>query len=248
MNILFTICGRGGSKGVKNKNIRPFLGKPLFQHTVCAINCYIQEYQTIDESYDIIISTDSSEFLQMAENQGDHLTRLRPAELAQDASPKMPAILDAVRSAEKQTKKKYQHVIDLDITSPIRTVKEIRNAFDKKIEKPEIDVVYSVVPARRNPYFNMIKKEGDSYTRVISSDVLVRQEAPECYDMNASIYVYDIDFLASGAKHPLDGRSDIILMKDLGVIDIDSEEDFEMMVWIAERLKNTHEEYRKIFS
>ena len=247
MNILFTICGRAGSKGVKNKNIRMFLGKPLYMYTLRSIVLYMQQYANIKEHYDMIISTDSPDFLQKFSHNKDILCRERPVELSQDNTPKMPVILDALEYAQNITNTPYDYVIDLDITSPLRTVQDIRNAYEKKIKCAEAQVVYSVTHARRNPYFNMVKQNGAFFSRVLSTDFVSRQQAPVVYDMNASIYVYEASFLKSGAQSPLDGKGDIIIMKDTGVIDIDSEEDFIMMEWIASRMAQTEKGYQEIF-
>lgn len=247
MNGLFSVCGRGGSKGVKDKNIRPFLGAPLYAHTLRAIELYIGRYQGEGEDYGIVVSTDSQPILRDLGGRENCLLRNRPENLAQDDTPKMPVIWDALQYAEEKNGRKYDYVIDLDITSPLRRVRDIRGAYEKKRERVDAQVVYSVTHSRRSPYFNMVKQKGDFYSTVIPSDAVVRQQAPSCYDMNASIYVYDREFLASGAKTPLQGRGDIILMRDTGVIDIDSEEDFQMMEWIAERLMSGDGEYREIF-
>ena len=248
MNVLFTVCGRGGSKGVKNKNIRPFLGTPLFAYTFKAIRLYIQHYQSEEERYDVVLSTDSEDFIRMTQSELGLIIRRRSADLAQDTTPKMPVIFDALQYVTEQTGRDYAYVIDLDITSPIRTVQDIRNAFEKKLARPDVDVVFSVVHARRNPYFNMVQQEGAFYKKALDSEYTARQQAPTLYDMNASIYVYNSAFLASGVKSPLSGKADAVLMRDTGVIDIDSEEDFELMEIVAEHLKKTNEGYGAIFS
>ena len=80
---------------------------------------------------------------------------------------------------EKNKNKKYDYVIDLDITSPLRKVSDIENIFNKEIET-QSDVVFSVVLSRRNPYFNMVEKTKDNKI-VFSkpSSFVRRQDAPE---------------------------------------------------------------------
>lgn len=69
MNILFTICGRAGSKGIKNKNIRKFVGKPLPYYTISAIDLFLKK-TSLDIEADIVVNSDSRELLQlMKENQ-----------------------------------------------------------------------------------------------------------------------------------------------------------------------------------
>jgi CMP-N,N'-diacetyllegionaminic acid synthase len=85
-------------------------------------------------------------------------------------------------------------VIDLDITSPLRTLKNIEALVDKKLNS-DADLVFSVTDSRRNPYFNMVMKTEKGYERVIKSYYNARQEAPEIFDMNASMYAYLLSFL-----------------------------------------------------
>ena len=65
--------------------------------------------------------------------------------------------MDSLNKAEEAFGMKFDMVVDLDITSPLRTVQDVKNAIDRKRQRPEVDVVYSVAPSRRNPYFNMVE-------------------------------------------------------------------------------------------
>lgn len=232
MNILITICGRAGSKGVKNKNIREFLGKPLVNFTIGAANLFKEK--NTDYDIDVCINSDSIELLKIAE-----LNKIigikRQEELAQDNSPKLPVIRHSLEYMEDRLGKKYDFIIDLDITSPLRKVEDIENALNKSMENEKVDVVFSVVNARRNPYFNMVEMVDNQVRKVKDSNFVARQQAPKVYDMNASIYCYKRDSLIRRLQNsPFDGICDIILMKDTAVLDVDSEEDFELMSILAE--------------
>jgi len=86
-------------------------------------------------------------------------------------------------------------VIDLDITSPYRRVDDIENIV-AEFSRGTFDIVFSVVQARRSPYFNMVEKKEDGYFRKIcKSDYTARQQAPQSYELNASIYAYNPLFL-----------------------------------------------------
>ncbi len=234
MNILITICGRAGSKGVKNKNFREFLGKPLVDYTVEIAKLFKEK----NESYniDICLNSDSRELLEIGSRNGGVEKIERPIELAQDTSPKVPTIKYSLEYMEKTKDKSYSYIIDLDITSPLRTVNDVENALHKAIENEKIDVVFSVVPSRRNPYFNMVEIVNGKVRKVKEANFVRRQDAPEVYDMNASIYCYKRDSLLNKLKNsPLEGESDIVVMKDTGVLDIDSEEDFDLMALIAKK-------------
>lgn len=237
MNILITICGRAGSKGVRNKNIRELLGVPLVNYTI-ASSVLFKEKNNI-YNIDICVNSDSDELISIAMKNSNIVGIKRPLELAQDNSPKVPVILYSLKYMEELKNVKYDYVIDLDITSPLRRVEDIENALLKSIESIETDVVFSVVPSRRNPYFNMVEVVDNKVKKTISSNFVARQQAPQVYDMNASIYCYKRDSLYNTLKiSPFDGVAEIILMKDTAVLDIDSEEDFELMELIAPHFLN----------
>ena len=145
-------------------------------------------------------------------------------------SPKVPAIRHALVTLEELLQIRYDAVIDLDITSPLRRNRDIEAALAMLLEKEETDVVFSVVPSRRNPYFNMVEVREGKVQKVIDAYFPSRQAAPKVYDMNASIYCYRRDSLLEKlVRSPLDGNFDQIIMEDTCVLDIDSEEDFRLL-------------------
>lgn len=239
MNILFTVSGRAGSKGVKNKNIRDFLGKPLVYYTLSAIDLFIKEYKE-KENLQIhsCLNTDSPSLINLIRKQSmvDMMVQERSEELAGDRVPKVWVTRDSLYAAEKEYNKTFDYVIDVDITSPLRTYEDIYNAFCKSKSNSKIDLTYSVTESRRNPYFNMVcQKENGYHTVLDGSGITTRQQAPVTYDMNASIYVYKREYLVSDEKENK-GYFEISIMQDTGILDIDSEEDFELMQIIAEHL------------
>jgi CMP-N,N'-diacetyllegionaminic acid synthase len=244
MNILITICGRAGSKGVKNKNIRNFLGRPLVDFTIGAASLFKEKNKDKGHDIDICINSDSTELLKIAE-LNDVTGIKRPEELAQDDSAKILVIKHSLNYMEEKLGKRYDFVIDLDITSPLRKVDDIEDALNKSIENKEADVVFSVVNSRRNPYFNMVEVANGQIRKIKDSNFVARQQAPRVYDMNASIYCFKRDSLIERLKDSVfDGVCDIILMKDTAVLDIDSEEDFELMSILGEYF--LREEYKEI--
>lgn len=228
MNILITVCGRAGSKGVKNKNLRDFLGQPLVYYTFQAAKLFKEKNSKYN--VDICINSDSDELLELGNQFGDIETIKRPDELATDESAKIPSIRYSLVEMEERKNIKYDFIIDLDITSPFRKLEDIENALNKSMGNENVDVVFSVVESRRNPYFNMVEKRNGKIKKVKDSDYLRRQDAPKVYDMNASIYCYKRGSLLNKIKEsPLEGENDIIIMQDTAVLDIDSEEDFELL-------------------
>lgn len=246
MNILFTICGRAGSKGIKNKNIRDFAGIPLPYYTLSAIDLFLQK-TAFEIHADVVSNSDSRELLDlMMKNPFMNVHCIeRKEELAGDSVGKIEVIRDCFYRMEGDRKCEYDMVIDMDITSPLRTTDDIEKLIIRHKETGA-DVTTSVVPARRNPYFNQIKRTEHGFKKVIDSSYTARQQAPEIFDMNASLYAYHPDYLKNGMG-VLDGYCECIEMYDTGVLDLDHENDFELMEVLAQYLFTRKIEFQQIY-
>lgn len=244
MNVLFTICGRAGSKGVRNKNLKEFLGYPLPFYTVSAIDLYTKKNS--DKCCDVVLNTDSDDLIGMFKNRLKLAVDMieRDVSLGLDNTPKVAVISNCLEIMQQRKEVVYDMVVDLDITSPLRTAHDVSNLIEKKMASNS-DVVFSVTNSRRNPYFNMVKKTANGYMRVIKSSFNARQESPEIYDMNASLYAYKPSFLMSG-KAIFEGKCDVIKMMDTAVLDLDHESDFELMQVIAGYLFDKYPEFREV--
>lgn len=248
MNILFTLCGRAGSKGIKNKNIMNFLDKPLVYYSISAIDLFVKNQQFIkDLNYDIALNTDSKELIELVLNNKMQNVELvdRKQELAGDIVGKKFVVADTCFEMMKKKNIKYDVIVDLDITSPLRTEKDLENLICKFIES-NVDVVFSVTESRRNPYFNMVCRRDGAIKKVIESNFTSRQQAPEVYDMNASLYAYSNSFLKSDAN-VLDGKTEIIIMKDTAVLDLDKPNDICYMEVVASYLVNNEINFKCLY-
>jgi CMP-N,N'-diacetyllegionaminic acid synthase len=228
MRILATICARGGSKGVPNKNIRLLNGKPLIAYTIeCA-----KKYTKFDR---IIVSTDSPKIAEIAKQYGADVPFLRPKELATDTSPKIPVLQHAVRYLEQEENDSYDLIVDLDPTSPLRKVEDIENCVNKMLENNP-NVVFSVTPAHKNPYFNMVEeKDGKVYLcKKLDGPITRRQDAPTVYAMNASIYVFKKDFLLNTDTVFSDNTMAVVMPEERS-IDIDRPIDFEFVEFLMKK-------------
>ena len=191
MNNICTICARGGSKGVPNKNIKLLNGIPLITYTI---------QQAIQSKLfsKVVVSTDSQKIANVALAAGAECWFLRPKYLSLDKASKLDAIRHAVYKAESKFNTSYDFVFDLDATSPLRKVSDIKKAF-KCFVKSKASNLITATPARKNPYFNMIEYSGTEIKLVKSikgsSSPQSRQVAPLVYDMNASIYIWKRDSL-----------------------------------------------------
>ena len=229
MNILFTICGRAGSKGFKNKNLKQLNGVPLVYYTLSVIRLYMDKHP--EENVTVALNTDSIELQELVATQHiveNVILAKRKEELAGDAVAKVEVIKDTYCQCKNQ--KDFDVVVDLDITSPMRRLCDVESAIETLLADANCDLVYSVVPARRSPYFNMVEKKDDYYRKICPSMYTARQQAPQSYELNASIYAYSPKLLSEIIdKTILDYNCRIAVMPDYLVLDIDSEEDFVMM-------------------
>lgn len=230
MNILFTICGRAGSKGFKNKNLKEMNGVPLVFYTLATIRGYADHHP--ENVVSIAVNTDSEPLMELIKKQKNFQIYFieRKEALAGDVVPKVAVIQDTYKQLAD---KNLDVIIDLDITSPYRRVVDIENIIEE-YSKGRYDIVFSVVQARRSPYFNMVEKKEDGFFRKIcQSAYTARQQAPQSFELNASIYAYKPRFLTGTIDRTiLDYQCGISIMPDFLVLDIDSEEDFEMMQYL----------------
>lgn len=250
MNILFTICARAGSKGVKSKNSRDFLDIPIAYYTLAAYEGFLKKYGNDYGNVKLAVNTDSKALVEQMNKSGiEYIYIERTDDLGGDKVAKADVICDTLVKVEKKTDESFDIVVDLDLTSPLRTVEDIKGCIDKLIEYPEANVCYSVTNSRRQPHFNLVlEQEGGYLDLAIPSTYTTRQDAPKSYDQNASIYAYRHEPLRHTVeKDVFSGKCVGWLMKDTAVLDIDSEEDFELMQILAKYFYSKDESMNEIY-
>lgn len=231
MNSLITVCARGGSKGIPGKNVKMLNGTPLLGYTLNIAKHFAEIYGS-----DIAISTDDEEIRAVASQYGILSDYDRPAELATDSAGKIDTINDLLNFQEGLKNKKYDYILDLDVTSPLRTIQDLQAAFNTLVNDPIALNIFSVNIASRNPYFNMVEKKENGYYNIVSTgnDVLSRQTAPAVYDLNASFYIYRREFFNKKIKTVFTDNSLIYLMPHI-CFDLDHIIDFDFLEFL---LKN----------
>lgn len=186
MNKLVVIPARGGSKGIPKKNIYPLLGKPLLEYTIEVILKADLEFT------DIVVSTDSEEIKTVALKFKGIEVVDRPAELSGDRASTEEALLHAVAIMEERTRKKYNAVITMQPTSPLRNVETLK-AFVAEYEKKskEFDAMISLTESR-NDYW--ISKKG-KFVRLYPNAPRRRQERKPLYVENSAYYITSVESL-----------------------------------------------------
>lgn len=229
MKRLCTICARGGSKGVRGKNLMKLAGKPLVVHSI--------EQAFVSGLFDTVaVSSDSAEILEIAGSCGNvHLVR-RPSELATDHAPKVPAIRHCALEVEQVTGEKYDTIVDLDATSPLRDIRDLAEAI-KLLEESGCSNVITGTPARRSPYFNLVELNRDGFVNLskpLPISVARRQDSPPCFDMNASIYVWQRAVLME-KDTVFNQDTRLFVMPEERSVDIDSELDLQIVEYLLAR-------------
>ena len=231
LNRLCTICARGGSKGVKGKNLRLLLGKPLLAYS-------IEQAKASGLFAAVAVSSDSDLILEVAKDWGaDHLIK-RPEELATDHAAKLPVIQHCAAEVERMQSQTYEMIIDLDATSPLRSVEDICAAVSL-LEESAVMNVLTAMSARRSPYFNLVELTAEGYVELskpLPVPIVRRQDGPQCFDMNASIYAWKRSVLFE-SKSIFNKRTRLYVMPEERSIDIDSELDFAFVEFILSRKK-----------
>lgn len=232
MNILITICARGGSKGIPGKNIKMLDGKPLIYYSLNTASKYAELF----DGTDIVLSTDDVYIKDEVSALGFDvdIDYTRPDFLASDTAGKIDAIEDVLKYSEEKNKKKYDFILDLDVTSPLRTLADLENAFEILKDKTEAYNIFSVSPANRNPYFNMVEESENGYFATSKQGFfLTRQSAPKVYDMNASFYIYRDTFFKDGLRKAITEKSLIYEVPHV-CFDLDHPIDFLTMSFLME--------------
>jgi CMP-N,N'-diacetyllegionaminic acid synthase len=236
MEILITICARGGSKGILGKNIKMINGKPLIYFTLKTASLFKDK---LDYPIDIVISTDSNEIKSVVSSFDFEvdLNYIRPEFLSTDSAGKVGAIKDVKSYMEKKHKKKYDYILDLDVTSPLRSVKDLENALELIHDNKDAYNLFSVSPANRNPYFNMVEKNKDGYYDLCKDNVsLTRQSAPQVLELNASFYWYKKIYFENDFNSAITNKSLVYIMDHI-CFDLDHPIDFDFMEYLLKNNK-----------
>lgn len=214
MSILCVICARAGSKGIKNKALIKINKKPLISYTIRqAIKSKIFN--------EVIVSTDSLKIQRIAKFYGAKSWFIRPKNISNDKSSKLAAIRHAFIESEKYFNKKFNICYDLDLTSPLRNIDDIKKSLIK-FKSGNYNNLFSVSEAKKNPYFNMVERKNKTYvlSKKSSEIFFSRQKLPRVFEMNASIYIFKRSSLINKNKLFTD-KTSIFLMPRERSIDID---------------------------
>jgi CMP-N,N'-diacetyllegionaminic acid synthase len=233
--ILITLCARGGSKGIKNKNIALIKDKPLIHYSINHANTFAAQQQLAK----IALSTDSNMIKDVASQFGITTAYTRPEDLATDTAGKLGVIKDLLLFEEEQNNCRFDWILDLDISSPLRTDEDLTSAFELIRNNEAALNLFSVSNAHKNPYFNMVEVVDDEFCSLckqLPNGVTSRQTAPKVYELNASFYFYKRAFFDQEDMRVINSKSLAYLMPHI-CFDIDEKIDLEFMQFLIENNK-----------
>lgn len=225
MNVLAIIPARGGSKGIKRKNLIQFNGKPLVAHSII----HGLESKLVDR---VLVSTDDGEIRAVALEYGAEAPFLRPAELAGDQVLDLPVFEHALKFLEDKEGYRPDLVVHLRPTAPYRKPGWIDEAVRMLADHPEADAVRSVSEPDKHPY-RMFTIGSDGFLDPIMKHehpvpyLLRRQDLPPVYYYNC---VIDVTRPATifGKQSMTGDRILPYVMNPDEVIDIDSPRDLQI--------------------
>jgi len=213
-SFIAVIPARGGSKGIPNKNIVDVEGKPLIAYT---IETALQS-KYLDR---IIVSTDSEEIARVSKNWGAEVPFLRPFHLATDESKTIETVIHLL----KQLESKYDYVVLLQPTQPLRKVVHIDKAIQQAIDKEQSSLL-SVSIVQQHPILMRTIDENGSLNSVINGNSTIRrQDFQEVYIVDGTIYINKIDENLT-EKTSLNDNEYAYVIQD-SYIDIDNYKDLE---------------------
>lgn len=232
MKTLCVISARGGSCGLPGKNIRDLLGKPLIVWS-------IEQALETPEVDRVVVSTDSESIATVARKAGAETPFFRPSHLATSETGKFEVFKHALQACEQYYQEDYEFYLDLDCTNPLRDVSDISACIAQFRMRREhgVDGVFTICPARKNPYFNLLESDRQGALRIskkLLSTIVRRQDAPSVFEHVASIYVLTPDYIHQ-ASHLLEGHTEGYDIGHEKSLDVDSDFDFLLIEYLMKR-------------
>ncbi len=219
MKTLILIPARAGSKGLPGKNVKVLGEIPLIAHTI------VFAKQVADLEDQICVSTNDQDVIDIAKEYGLTVPFVRPENLSSDTASSYAVMLHAI-DHYSNLGKQFDNLLLLQPTSPFRAIEDFDNLkaqYDKGC-----DMAVSVSIAKSNPYFNLFEEDESGHLKKSKeSDAVRRQDCPNVYEYNGSLYLINVKSLL---KSDFQGFSKIrkSIMPESRSIDIDTILDWKM--------------------
>ncbi len=233
--IISFVFARGGSVGLKNKNLLKFKNISLLRNSIEQSN----KSKYIKKTY---LSTDSKKIIKDGKKSVVEVPFIRPKYLAKPNSPEIYSWRHAVEFLDKKLNIKPDYVVSIPTTCPLRKVSDIDKCIEKAI-KNNFDIVFAITPSTRNPYFNLLEEKRGKLN-ILSKTGLSwnfkkktfyrRQDAPNCFDLTTACYVFKPSYI----KKTLDlfsGKVGFHKIPRERSIDIDGPFDYQLVKYLSKK-------------
>lgn len=212
--VIALVPARGGSKGIKQKNLAPLLGRPLIEYT-------IRSAQSAGVFTEVSVSSDDNSILQVAAELGASIFNRNPA-YARDDSPSDPLIEEFIHGRQLSGD---DIIVLLQPTSPLRLPHHITEALQNFRAHPTCRGLISVYEINNKflkayigggEFLTSLAEANTSYTR--------RQDLPSVFMPNGALYIFTVAEFLRDQKIP---RSHLIpyIMSEADSLDIDTPND-----------------------
>jgi len=226
-SILVVVPARGGSKGVKLKNIRKINDVPL----VALVGHVVRQLPYVDRA---VVSTDHPEIAKIAEKSGLDVPFMRPEQLSGDVVADGHVLHHALMECEKVDNRKFDIIIMLQPTSPFRKPFHVTETVEKLI-KGRYDAVWTVseTDSKAHPLKQLvIRKDILDFYEPAGANIIARQQLTPVYHKNGVAYVMTRDCILN--KEIKGGRTSFVVIEEL-MVNIDTEFDFKLAEFILQQ-------------
>ena len=226
--VLAVVPARGGSKGLPGKNLRPLAGVPLIAYSLRAA-------RLVPSITRCVVTTESAQIAAVAAELGGDVPFLRPGELAADETPMAPVLRHALETVEAQEHARYDYVILLDPTSPVRDPADVQTALELLRGRVEWDGVVSVSAPTFQPVWVGVRPaedDPDRLERYFADGVGVtrRQQLPRYLRINGNFYVWRAAFVRGMRTSWFDeGVHGMVEIPESRAFAIDHQYEFELL-------------------
>ncbi len=228
MILTAVIFARGGSKGLRNKNLLKINNMSLLGHS-------ITQAKKMSLFKRIFVSTDNKKIAREAIKYGAEVPFLRPKFLAKDNSPEIYSWRHFVNFMSDKLNLSPDYIVSLPATSPLRSIKDVKKCVTIA-KKGSLDMVFAITQSSKNPYFNMVKIKNNKIELICNTKDIYfnRQKAPKCFDLTTVCHVFRPTFIMKNLNL-LSGKTGFVKVSKKSSIDIDDFLDYKIASLIMKK-------------
>ncbi|MDC0426660.1 acylneuraminate cytidylyltransferase family protein [Pelagibacteraceae bacterium] len=221
------IFARGGSKGLKKKNLLKFNKSSLLGNAIL-------QAKKVKYAKEVYVSTDSLKIKNEALKYKAQVPFIRPKHLSTDSVAEIYAWRHAINFLNKKLNIYPDYIVSVPTTSPLRKVSDINKCLALAIKK-KLDVVFSITESAKNPFFNMLIERGKKKQLILKKNKKItrRQDAPKCYDMTTVCYVFKPNYIKKNFNL-FAGKVGYVKVPKERAIDIDDKWDYKIATALSQ--------------